>query len=95
MRCNKHRLVFFNTQNCSILELIESKLVLLCFDLGALKVEFLVVTSRVDSLVDAVLILKRLNLEVISVVAKFANSSDFSLSLNIVLIVILSSSSTS
>ena len=74
MRCNKHRLVLFNAGHGPFLELIKRELVLLCWHLGSLKVKLLVVATRVDRLMDTVVILKCLNFEIIRIVAKLADS---------------------
>ena len=56
MSCNKHRLIFFDAIDGTVLKLVQREGILLCFDFGAHEVCLAVIASWIDCLMHAVVI---------------------------------------
>ena len=90
MSCDKHRLVFFDAIDGTVLKLVQRERVLLCFDLGAYKVCLAVIASWIDRLVHTIFVRDALNLVVIRVVSEFSNASNFSTLIFLIFILFIS-----
>ena len=73
MRRNQHRLIAFDTLNCTILEFVKCKLVLLRLNLRASEISGSLVASRRHIFMRAVVVFECLDFVVVQIVAKFVN----------------------